>query len=171
MTGIASLLTPENIKSVGSYIGTLIVGAGAWAFLQWWNGRDRYQVHIDWETHVGQMGPDEYPTLYIQNVTDRALNVTRVRYRDALRRKTAKYAFGYDDPEYFPLPLQIKPHERGVLVLDHDAASDLADKAPWIVRVLHLPRVYVSITTMGRRERTFAAERCLAYPNRLPRFR
>ena len=136
-----------------------------------WKGRDRYQAHITWMEGETRYGPENQPVIVIQSVHNLPINVTRIRLRNGFGWQTDGSPFAGDCPDDYPdLPRTIEPMAKTTFWLDSHA-FDRALKQSKYLNWLWVPRVYVSVQTMGRGERRFSAEGGLKYGLRRRRYR
>lgn len=146
------------------------LGAVAGWLANWWNGRERYQAHVTWETMNTMYGPQDCPVLIIQSVHPEPINITRVRIRDGFFRVLDTYPYYSEDPDYPTLPKPIEPRKQVTFVLNEQALKTALMRSRFL-KWLYVPRVYVGIETMGRGERRFQAEGGLDWDERRARYR
>jgi hypothetical protein len=170
-SSLTALATTANVKSALQVVGTAGLTLVGLVFKDWWGGRDRFRAHVTWTTYASHGGPEETPVIYIQNESDRPLNIINCKICDARGRKTDEYPFETEDPNYDPFPKTIKPHEHGHILLYHKSLAKVAERAGPITNRLRRPRVFVSLTTMSGKRRLFVAERGLPWNVRWARYR
>lgn len=153
----------------------VVVGAGvAWIgnFVSgWWKTRDRYQASVTQKEGATRYGPQDQPVIKIQSIHTVPINVTRIRLLNGYRWQTSPWPFAGDDPDDFPdLPYTIEPMGSKEFWLDRYAFERAFDQSK-LLKWFWVPRVYISVETMGRRSQRFDAEGGLPYNKRRRRYR
>lgn len=135
----------------------------------WWGRRDRYRAYVTWRSVGTRQGPEDFPVLIIQSIHNLPINVTRVRIRNGFRWHTGLWAFDSDDPDYPDLPRAVEPMKDTMFILNQHALEKAAMQSS-LLKWMWLPRVYVGVQTLGRREMLFVAEGGLKWTDRPKRY-
>lgn len=136
----------------------------------WWRGRERYQAYVTWKTIDTIREPEDSPVLIVQSVHAKPINITDVRIRNGFRWRVKGYPFNSDDPDYPNYPIHLEPNGRCSIPLEESVLERAAAQSRWLIPFL-VPRVYVSVKTMGRGRRLFQAETGLKWSTRRARYR
>lgn len=166
---ITGLITSSTGKSALLSLFSASLGWFGNSFAGWWKSRDRYHAYVTWQTSETINGPREQPVIVIQSVHSLPISVTRLRIRNGFRWHTRAWAFDSEDPDYPELPRAIEPMKSTTFWLNGDALTAASEQSR-LLNWFWVPRVYVSVETMGRGERSFVAERGLRWDARRKRY-
>ena len=155
-------------------IATPILAAMTTIWIQSRTTREVVSCFVDWEfDYDNERGRIEHPYLGVHNRSTQPIAVHRVQFlRNGLfaQKQIEGTALLFEDPTDLAFPYMVKPGEIRILILDKDAARQVASEVaqPWktIARIFGRPRVLLEVRTTADTRLVIAAERALPWTER-----